>query len=220
MEVFYIAVNFNKLKNINLIKLLDEKEIKDNLAKGNFVLSSYEKNSIIHIEGEKCNDLEIIVSGKIVVESIDEDGNFLTISDFNNDEVIGGNLVFSERPYYPMTVTAKSKTEILKIDKDTLLKILRANTKFLESFLALLSDNAIILGNKIKLYSRKTIREILLNYLEQEKQIQNSNRIILGSTKKELAEKFGIQRTSLSRELAKMKEDGLIEFDRKSITLI
>jgi len=38
-------------------------------------------------------------------------------------------------------------------------------------------------------------------------------------TKKELAERLGIQRTSLSRELNKMKKDGLIDYDAHSITI-
>ncbi|NCB72673.1 MAG: helix-turn-helix domain-containing protein, partial [Clostridia bacterium] len=39
-------------------------------------------------------------------------------------------------------------------------------------------------------------------------------------SKKELAENFGIQRTSLSRELNKMRKDNLIEFDSASITIL
>ena len=77
-----------------------------------------------------------------------------------------------------------------------------------------------ILGNRIKFYSKKTIRESLLNYLETERRRQKSNKILLNITKKELAEKLGFQRTSLSRELAKMKKDGIIEFDKNSISLL
>jgi DNA-binding transcriptional regulator LsrR (DeoR family) len=39
-------------------------------------------------------------------------------------------------------------------------------------------------------------------------------------TKKALADKIGVQRTSLSRELSKMKKDGLIECDSESITIL
>ena len=59
-------------------------------------------------------------------------------------------------------------------------------------------------------------------YLNQslKSKIQKSNRIKLNTTKKSLAEKIGVQRTSLSRELAKMRDDGLILFDTDSITLL
>lgn len=119
-----------------------------------------------------------------------------------------------------MTITAKSEVKLLEINRQTLFKLLASNEKFLEAFLELVSYNAMILGNRIKFYSKKSIRESLLNYLENEKQIQGSNKIILNITKKELAEKLGFQRTSLSRELAKMKKDGILEFDKDSITLL
>ncbi len=35
-----------------------------------------------------------------------------------------------------------------------------------------------------------------------------------------MAEHMGIQRPSLSRELIKMKEDGLIEYDKKIIEIL
>jgi DNA-binding transcriptional regulator LsrR (DeoR family) len=56
--------------------------------------------------------------------------------------------------------------------------------------------------------------------LEHECKTQNSDCVKHGITKKALAEKMGVQRTSLSRELAKMKEDGIIDFDKKTITLL
>ena len=59
-----------------------------------------------------------------------------------------------------------------------------------------------------------------MNYLNYESKKQNSNHIKLNITKKALAEKIGVQRTSLSRELAKMRKDGLIQFDSDTITLL
>ena len=57
-------------------------------------------------------------------------------------------------------------------------------------------------------------------YLDYERKKQNSNIIKLGITKKALAEKIGVQRTSLSRELAKMRNEGLIKFDAVSIKIL
>lgn len=57
-------------------------------------------------------------------------------------------------------------------------------------------------------------------YLNYERKKQNSNIIKLGITKKALAEKIGVQRTSLSRELAKMRDEGLIKFDAESIEIL
>ena len=50
--------------------------------------------------------------------------------------------------------------------------------------------------------------------------IQGSNRIQLPVTKKELAEQIGVQRTSLSRELQKMRNEGLLAYDSRTIQLL
>ncbi len=170
--------------------------------------------------GEICSKLEIILSGKVVIERIDESGNLMTIAEFFSGDILGGNLIFSKNPYYPMTVTTKQPTVILNINKTLLFQLFADNNDFLRSYLEYASDHTVILGEKIKHYVNKTIRESITFYLEYELKQQNGNIIKLGMTKKALAEKIGVQRTSLSRELAKMRKDGLIKFDAYSIELL
>ena len=212
--------NIDLIKSTVLTKFLSDEDILTNLESGKFKVTSYKKSSVVHFDGETCNKLEIILSGKVVVDRIGESGNLLTISEFYNDDILGGNLLFSKYPYYPMTVLTQLPTDILEIDRETLFELFCNNPIFLRTYLELTSDRAFILGNKIKHYINKTIRESIMNYLNYESKIQNSNRIKLNTTKKSLAEKIGVQRTSLSRELAKMRDDGLILFDTDSITLL
>lgn len=119
-----------------------------------------------------------------------------------------------------MTVSTQLSTDILEIDKEVLFELFCNNPVFLRTYLELTSDRAFILGDKIKHYVNKTIRESIMNYLNYESKKQKSNHIKLNITKKALAERIGVQRTSLSRELAKMRKDGLIVFDRNSITIL
>ncbi|MGL5717165.1 MAG: Crp/Fnr family transcriptional regulator [Paraclostridium sp.] len=72
----------------------------------------------------------------------------------------------------------------------------------------------------MKKLSIKTVRECIVDFLIYQYNIQQSNVIELDRSKKELAEEFGIQRTSFSRELNKMKKEGLIDYDYKSIKII
>lgn len=98
-------------------------------------------------------------------------------------------------------------------------KLFSDNHEFLRSYLEYVSDHTVILGDRIKHYVNRTIRESIISYLNYECKKQNSTTIKLSMTKKALAERIGVQRTSLSRELAKMREDGLIEFSPISIIL-
>ena len=190
------------------------------LKDGCFRISNYGKNSIVHFSGEVCLKLEIILSGHVSVERIDEGGNLMTIAEFYGNEVLGGNLLFSKNPYYPMTITAKQPTVILGIDKERLLTLFSDNPTFLRRYLEFVADHTTILGDRIKHYVNKTIRECITAYLVNERQKQNSNIIKVPITKKAWAERMGVSRTSLSRELAKMKKDGLIRYDSKFIELL
>ena len=185
----------------------------------NYIISKYNKGCIIHFESEKCNYLDIILKGQVFIQKIDEKGNVLTVAEFKIGDNLGGNLLFSKYPYYPMSVIAKSDTEILHIPKDLVLQLCQTSQDFLVKFLTCISDKTAILTSKIKSISMKSIRESIIEFLNYEYYTQNSKKIKLNMTKKELAERLGIQRTSLSRELNKMKKDGLVDYDAHSITI-
>lgn len=212
--------NINLIRSAALIKSLSDEDILTNLNSGKFKVTSYKKSSVVHFDGELCNKLEIVLFGKVVVDRIDESGNLLTISEFYKDDILGGNLLFSKNPYFPMTVLTQLPTDILEIDREVLFELICNNPIFLRTYLELISDRTFILGDKIKHYINRTIRESIMNYLNYESKKQNSNHIKLNITKKALAEKIGVQRTSLSRELAKMRKDGMIQFDSDTITLL
>lgn len=201
----------HEMKEVDIMKYLKNKKLK---------IQSYKKDSVIHFDGEPCIKLEIILSGEVVVERIDESGALLTISEFLTNDILGGNLLFSKNPQYPMTITSKQPSIILEIEKELLFQLLYENQSILRKYLEYVSDHSTILSYKIRNNLHRTIRESLLHYLEHEKMKQKTNRIVLGMTKKALADRIGVQRTSLSRELQKMKRDGIIDFDADSITIL
>lgn len=208
------------LKNIDLFKGVSFKAINNLFTKDSYEITNYKKNFIIYLQNERCTSFDIILKGTILVQGIDSKGNVLTITEFIANEVLGGNLLFSHKNFFPMTVIAKTDAIVLHLKKDLILKLCQRDIVFLNNFLESLSDKTLILTDKINAISMKTIRQCITDFLIFESYSQNSIKIKLELTKKELAEKFGIQRPSLSRELNKMRRDGLIEYDANSITII
>lgn len=78
----------------------------------------------------------------------------------------------------------------------------------------------ITLGDKLRTSVLLPLRQKIIQYLKQLYKEQNSTKLHLPTSKKMLAEKLGVQRTSLSRELQKMTNEGIIDLDRQIITLI
>ncbi|PKM60139.1 MAG: Crp/Fnr family transcriptional regulator [Firmicutes bacterium HGW-Firmicutes-4] len=179
----------------------------------------YEKDQVIHFQNECCRTMDLILSGRVAVQNLDREGNVLTISIFQDGDVLGANLIFSSRNNYPMTVLAQSLVEILHLDQEMILELCQMNRTFMIGLMKAISDKTLILTDKINAISMKTIRQCIIDFLHYESRIQKSQRIRLPSSKKDLAQRFGIQRSSLSRELNKMRQDGLIDYDAKTITI-
>lgn len=213
--------NFIKLlKNIDLFKCFSENELEEIFTGNNHTLKNYKKNSIIYMQNEICKTMDVILEGIISIQKIDSEGNVLSIKDFTNGDVIGENLLFSVNNKYPMTILAKSDAIILQINKDLILKLCQSNECFLLSFLQSLSSKALILSDKIMSLSMKTLRQCIADFLLFEYYAQENTKIKLNVTKKDLAEKIGVQRSSLSRELSNMKKDGLIDYNAKYIFIM
>lgn len=200
-----------------LFRSLSSDELTELFNTSNFKAANYKKGSIIHFQNEKPRFLDVILSGTVLAQSIDEEGNVLTVSELTKGELIGLNLLFSQKSHYPLMIIAKTATEVLHLEKTIIPELCMKNKAFLLLILEYLSDRSVFLTDKIKMMSGKSIRQMLLEFLTYEHYSQKSTRIKLPLTKKEMAEKFGVQRTSLSRELQKMRDEGLIEFDRNYI---
>jgi CRP/FNR family transcriptional regulator, dissimilatory nitrate respiration regulator len=163
--------------------------------------------------------MDIILDGQVAVQKIDEEGNVLTIHVFSARDILGPNLIFSTINSYPMTVVSKTDAVILHLYKELILELGQNNLGFMVSLLRTISDRMVILTDKISSISHKTIRQQIIAFLTYEYHIQKTSVIKLNYSKKDLAERLGIQRSSLSRELNKMRRDGLLEYNAKTITL-
>lgn len=209
-----------RIGKATLTRSIPPETVNKYLRDGNFRTTVYANKSVVHFDGDACDDLEILLDGKVSVERIDEAGHLMTVADFFEGDILGGNLLFSKNPRYPMTIVARQRTEVLAIDKDCLFALFTNNQEFLKSYLEFVCDNAAILGDRIKHYVKTSIREGVVRYLTQEYASQKVNPISLRLTKKALAERLGVARTSLSRELAKMRADGLLCFSTNFVELL
>ena len=210
---------FEVLAGLDLFKSFSRDELKARLDDSGYDVKRYEKDQIIHLENEVCQSLDIILEGKVAVQKIDEEGNVLTINIFSAPEIIGAHLIFSTRNIYPMTVLADSEVVILRLNRELIVELGQSDPGFMVDLLQIISDRIMILADKIRTISHNTIREQITAFLTYEFSLQKSRVLKLNYTKKELAERLGVKRTSLSRELNKMRRDGLLDYDARTITL-
>lgn len=179
----------------------------------------YNKGKTVHDQNEVCSGIDVILSGKLVAYSLTSHGSETTVFEFTRGGVVGANLLFGDNNKYPLNIYSIEETSLIYIPKsavDTLLK----DQLFAIEFIKILSSNSQGLNRKIAIYTQKSLRENLTNYLSVQANIQNSKTIYLPISKKQLADHLGVQRPSLFRELKNMKDEGLIEINNRIITLL
>lgn len=186
----------------------------------NYKITSYDKEDIIFQEEEECKSLGIVLEGFVEIQKIDANGKLLSVAVFEEGDIFGELLIFSDHNQFPMTIVSKTNSMILHIDRESMVKLCQSETSFLYAYLRLVSNKAFILNKKLKEISLKTIRQQLIEFILDQSEKQETDAIELKMTKKDWADKLGVQRPSLSRELIKMKEEGLINFDKSFVYIL
>ena len=104
------------------------------------------------------------------------------------------------------------------IPKDLLIELF-SNKTFLINYLSIISEKNTKLRERLKLLSQKSISDRIMFYLINEYKRIGNKKIPITS-KEDLAIKLNIPRPSLSRELIRLKDEGLINYNRYFITLM
>ena len=214
-----IGPYLDAIRAISLFSCFDADELRRLFDSSGYDLRKYEKGQILHLQNEICQNIDIILHGKLSVQKIDGNGNVLTICVFADTDSIGANLLFATRNNYPMTVMAVRDSVVLHMHRDLVLALCRQSSCFTAALLTAISDRTLLLTEKIDALTLKTIRQSVVDFLKYEYHLRQTPVIVLDFSKKDMAERLGIQRTSLSRELQKMKRYGIIEYDSGTITI-
>ncbi|SHK49196.1 cAMP-binding domain of CRP or a regulatory subunit of cAMP-dependent protein kinases [Hathewaya proteolytica DSM 3090] len=188
------------VKCIPIFKSIDGIELL--FSQGQMKIKEYAKGETLYNQGCLCNSLDIVVYGSLTAYSLTENGSSTIMFEFKKDSIIGANLLFATNNVYPLNIYCSSECRIIHIEK-TAVEILLHNYDFVMSYIKSLSQNSLGLNQKIAMFSRKTLRQNIFEYLFQQSIVQCSATVYLPFTKKEFADYLGVQRPSLFRELKK-----------------
>ena len=193
---------------IAILNVLTKKE--HQLVKGYQIA----KGNIIYHEGDVCENIGIVISGKIDIVSYSFEGKEQLINTLKAGEIFGNNLLFSSEPLYRGDVIAKEKSVVAFINKENLVFLLQNNVEFLNLYLKAQSDKAKALTARIQLLSFTNAEERLFYYASK------NDGVIIYKNVTSLAATIGVQRETLSRLLTNLIERHLIKKEKGKITVI
>ena len=76
------------------------------------------------------------------------------------------------------------------------------------------------LVQKIGHMSKRTTREKLISYLSEQAKKQNSANFTIPFNRQQLADFLSVDRSAMSNELCKMRDEGLLEFEKNKFRLL
>lgn len=212
--------NYNIISNCQLFSNIKHEEIKEIFNDIKPTINKYSKSASIFDDGDTCNAIGIILEGKIELSTYFISGDVSTLITLSAGNIFGEGIIFSRNDTFPISITSITNVEILYFTKDNLLEIIKKHPLFLENYLLLLSTKLLFLNDKFKLLSLNTIRGKISHVLIKLSKEQNSLKIKLPFSKEKMALHICTRRPSLSRELSKMKSEGIIDYNKSIITIL
>lgn len=187
-------------------------------------IGAFRKGDIVAFEDENMKHIGIVMSGAVDMVKEDLWGNKTMLIRIRKDELFGETFVCGTDNQSVVTFLVSEDSEILFVPFDRVMHNCTMACSFhhrlIENMVKIIADKNRDLMRKVEVVSKRTIREKILAYLSIQAQVQNSRYFEIPLGRIELAEYLCVDRSALTRELAKMKTDGLIDYDKNSFRLL
>lgn len=183
---------------------------------------SFEKNELIFRMGESVREIGIVLTGSVNIENVDLWGNKSLLSNISAGQVFAETYAFCQEPLMVNAVAAEY-TNLLFLNLETLMQPRYQDTlwtnKIMQNLLRISIYKNLILSNRIFCTTPKTIRGRLLIYLSSQASKAESTVFQISFNRQELADYLNLDRSALSKELGKMRDEGILEFRKSQFVL-
>ncbi|MBQ6381661.1 MAG: Crp/Fnr family transcriptional regulator [Clostridia bacterium] len=214
-------MNYSSLRHTSIFECCAKAEIESIENAIGLPVKRYKKDEIILHAGECVENICIVLSGSVRIDSNDIRGNRSILKIVKRGEVFAE--AYACIPDVPLMVdaVANEPCEIVFLNVAKLFSLPESETKnkLLKNLVAISSKKNLHLSARILHTASKTIRGRVLSYLSQEATKQNSRFITIPFNRQQMADYLSVERSALSKELGKMKADGLIDYHKSTFKL-
>lgn len=212
------------LAKVKLFEDIDWDELKHLLVCLQYKVKKYEKNMYIVQEGEEIHYPGIILSGKVEITKESLAGNKSILTFLQVAELFGEVMVCTSKKKSLVNVVATENTEVLYINFNKIINSCSNNcnfhTKLISNMLKLISEKNVALNLKMDYLLIKNMREKLATYLFYKYKENKSLSFNININRNELAHYLNVSRSSMCRELSRMKDEGIIDYYKDSFKIL
>lgn len=212
------------LKRTKLFSGVGEEDIASLLSCLGARKKSYKKGEYILREGEHISDIFILVEGKIHIQKDDYWGNRSILSVISVGEMFGEGYAAPESGALLNDVVAVEDSSVIFFDVKRILTTCSSACRFhnmiVQNMFFAISDKNRRLVQKLGHMSGRTTRAKLISYLSEEAKRQGSSTFTVPFNRQQLADYLCVDRSAMSNELCKMRDEGMIKFEKSRFELL
>lgn len=211
------------IEKCSLFRGIKESEIQLILNCLQAKIKTFDKGALIFAMGEKIERLGVVLSGSVFIEKADCWGNRSILAKAVGGDVFGEAMCCAEQECSQVDVTAAEKTAIMFVDYKKIITTCSSacvfHTALIENMLKILADKNLMLTGKIEHLTRRSTKEKLLSYLSYQSLQKGSADFEIPFNRQELADYLAVDRSAMSNELSKLRNDGVLEFHKNHFHL-
>ncbi len=187
-------------------------------------VSDYRKNEHIVLTGDSFIGLGLVLQGEATVIKENSAGKRIMMTILKQGDLFGEMIAFSHYSDWLASVQAQSDCTVMYLPKEKIISQCEHSCpwhrKLIENMLAILSEKALQLNKKVEYLTMKSIREKICTFLLDQYKMTGRATFMLPMNRNELADFLNVSRPSLSREMCKLRDEGVIDFHLATVRIL
>ena len=204
-----------ELRNAALFRLLSVKEFEQVSMSMNITEKRYSGGDVILHAGSTISSVILVLEGSVSIVSNDFWGNSTNLRTVTEGEFFGETCALLKREPLLADVCAAEDCDVLFIGIGSLMDITNLSSgqvKLLKNLLRISNEKNLALSQQAINTAPKSARGRIMAYLNSVAIKKNKKSFDIPLSRQEMADHLRLERTALSKELSRMKRDGLIEY--------
>lgn len=183
----------------------------------------FPKDSFLLRAGERVDSIGLILSGSVLIVQEDIWGNRNILSKLGAGQTYAVSFACAPGSTINVSVLAQTEVTVLTMNVGRILTLCPSNCSHhslvLRNLLGDLAGKNLRLNEKLTHMGQRSTRAKLMSYLSAEAQRRDSLEFDIPFTRQQLADFLAVERSGLSLELGKMRDEGLLDFHKSHFVL-
>ena len=184
----------------------------------------YRKNEVILLAGTKVTSVGIMADGNAQITRDDAEGNRAILSELERADLFAEAYVAAGSAEIPVTVIATTDCIVVWIPFSKIVGICSSACGFhkmlVQNMMRVIAVKNIMMNEKMRILSCKTTKEKLMTYLSDYSARTGKNKFKIPFSRNELADFLSVDRSAMSRELSRLRDEGYLNYYKNEFELL